>query len=45
MLVALGWLLLVRPSLDVKLVAPSNSRLINSTNAENNSNKLYCQSD
>jgi len=42
MLVTLDWLLLVRSLLDARLVAPSNSRLIDSTNAENNSNKLYC---
>ena len=42
MLVALDWLLLVRPSLDAGLVTPSNSRLIDSTNAENDSNELHC---
>jgi hypothetical protein len=42
MLVALGWLLLVRPLLDARLVTPSDSGLIDSTNAENDGNELYC---
>ena len=42
MLVALDWLLLVRPLLDTGLVAPLNSRLIDSINVKNNSNELHC---
>ena len=53
MLVALDWLLLVRPLLDAKLVTllnssgifikwASSSKLIGFINIENNGNGLYC---
>ena len=42
MLVALDWLLLVKPTLDTRLVTPLDSRLIDSINIENNGNGLYC---
>jgi len=42
MLVALDWLLLIRPLLDAGLVAPVDSGSIDSINVENNSNELHC---